>query len=102
MQKIIVAIMALAFGLTVSQGAFARMKDKENFGYCPDGTKVPDTTKCPKKAEKIERDFKCKFLGRSTFYLVANTLRRRCAHAVRRVAFRSRAPPFADIGCSRS
>jgi hypothetical protein len=48
MQKIIIAIMVLAFGLTVSQGAFARMKDKENFGYCPDGTKVPDTTKCPK------------------------------------------------------
>ena len=52
MQKIIVAIMALAFGLTVSQGAFARMKDKENFGYCPDGTKVPDTTKCPKEKPK--------------------------------------------------
>jgi hypothetical protein len=52
MQKIIVAIMALAFGLTVSQGAFARMKDKENFGYCPDGTKVPDTTKCQKEKPK--------------------------------------------------
>jgi hypothetical protein len=48
MQKIIIAIMVLAFGLTVSQGAFARMKDNSNFGYCPDGTKVPDTTKCPK------------------------------------------------------
>jgi hypothetical protein len=52
MQKIIIAIMVLAFGLTVSQGAFARMKDNSNFGYCPDGTKVPDTTKCPKEKTK--------------------------------------------------
>ena len=52
MQKIIIAIMVLAFGLTVSQGAFARMKDNSNFGYCADGTKVPDTTKCPKDKTK--------------------------------------------------
>jgi hypothetical protein len=52
MQKIIVAVMTLAIGLMVTHSAFARMKDNSNFGYCPDGTKVPDTTKCPKEKPK--------------------------------------------------
>lgn len=49
MRRAIAAVLAVAVCLIISQGAFARMKDKSNFGYCPDGTKVPDTTKCPKK-----------------------------------------------------
>ena len=52
MKKIIVAIMTLAIGLVVTQSAFARMKDKPNFGYCADGKKVADTTKCPKEKSK--------------------------------------------------
>lgn len=56
MQKITTVIIALVFGLLVTHSAFARMKDNSNFGYCPDGTKVPDTTKCPKpKAEKSKK-----------------------------------------------
>jgi hypothetical protein len=52
MQKIIAAIMTVAIGLMVTQSASARMKDKPNFGYCADGKKVPDTTKCPEKSKK--------------------------------------------------
>jgi hypothetical protein len=28
------------------------MKDRPNFGYCADGKKVSDTTKCPEKSKK--------------------------------------------------
>ena len=52
MQKIIIAIMTLAIGLMFTQSTFARMKDKPNFGYCADGKKVPDTTKCPEAKSK--------------------------------------------------
>ena len=48
MQKVVVVIMALAIGLLVTQSAFARKKGNPNFGYCEDGKKVADTTKCPK------------------------------------------------------
>jgi hypothetical protein len=52
MQKIVVVIMALAIGLLVTQSAFARKKDNPNFGYCDDGKKVADTTKCAKGKSK--------------------------------------------------
>jgi hypothetical protein len=52
MHKIIVAGMTLTIGLMVAHSAFARMKDNSNFGYCPDGTKVTDTTRCPKEKPK--------------------------------------------------
>jgi hypothetical protein len=41
--------MAIAMALVVTQGAFARMKDKPNFGYCPDGKKTTDINKCKTK-----------------------------------------------------
>ena len=41
-----------AIGLLVTQSAFARKKDNPNFGYCDDGKKVADTTKCAKGKSK--------------------------------------------------
>ena len=52
MQKIVVVVMALATGLLVTQSAVARKKDNPNFGYCDDGKKVADTTKCAKGKSK--------------------------------------------------
>jgi len=54
MQKIIIVIMTLAFGLMVTQSAFARKRDNTNYGFCPDGTKVADISKCPKGSPKKE------------------------------------------------
>ncbi len=48
MQRMLIGLMALAIALVGAQGAFARMKDKANYGFCADGTKVPDPGKCPK------------------------------------------------------
>ena len=51
MRKVGIVMMALAVGSLFAQPAFSRMRDNASYGFCPDGTKVPDTSKCP-KAEK--------------------------------------------------
>ena len=48
MQTVVLVIMTLTIGLLVTEPGFARKKDNPNFGYCEDGKKVADTTKCPK------------------------------------------------------
>jgi hypothetical protein len=48
MQTVLIVIMTLTIGLLVTETGFARKKDNPNFGYCEDGKKVSDTTKCPK------------------------------------------------------
>ena len=48
MERILAGVMVLAISLMVTQDAFARKRDNSNFGYCPDGKKVADTTKCQK------------------------------------------------------
>ena len=49
MRRIVIGLLTFAIALVVAQGAFATMKDKPNFGYCPDGKKTTDITKCKTK-----------------------------------------------------
>ena len=51
MEKILVGAIVLAISLMVTQDAFARKKDNPNFGYCPNGKKVADITKCPQASK---------------------------------------------------
>src|SRR5262249_18127816 len=51
MEKILVGAIVLAISLMVIQDAFARKKDNPNFGYCPNGKKVADITKCPQASK---------------------------------------------------